>query len=122
MVYQGLKEMYMRRITEILIVTIAASLGAICVFPKALATPPGDTVGFTQYDLQSLCSIGTRVAADTAGGVHFTWMKGINSNSTRNLVCDYLSPSGQWLGGGELGRYGLPQKGLMPDGPAASRF
>ncbi|OGC93542.1 MAG: hypothetical protein A2W25_16975 [candidate division Zixibacteria bacterium RBG_16_53_22] len=108
----------MRRITEILIVTIAASVGAICVVPKALANSPGDTVGFTQYDLQSLCSIGTRVAADTAGGVHFTWMKGINSNSTRNLVYDYLSPSGQWLGEVVLGRYGFPQMALMPDGRA----
>src|SRR5437763_1678565 len=66
-----------------------------------IATSPGDTVGWTQYDYQSNGSSGRRVALDASGGVHFDWMNGVSYPSTRKISYNYLAPGGwQWQGVG----------------------
>jgi hypothetical protein len=60
----------------------------------ALAQEIPETVGFTQYDLQSTGSVGRRIAVDSTGCLHFVWMCGDPYPNTRNVRYNYLGPNG----------------------------
>ena len=64
--------------------------------PGAITQSPGDTVGWTQYDIQSIGSSGNRVAVDSLGGVHFTWMNANSYPMHRYVFYNYRSPLGDW--------------------------
>jgi len=109
----------MKKTIKMLFTAMVAAGFAVAVAPNIFADSPGDTIGFTEYDCQALGSTGSRVAVDSAGGVHFTWLKGINHNSLRYVAYNYRSRSGHWLGGEDVSRGGYPQVALMPDCRAA---
>jgi hypothetical protein len=83
-----------------------------------------DTIGSTQYDLQSTGSIGNRIALDTSAGVHFAWMKGEYYPMSRGVAYNYRSPSGEWLRGRYVSQNGTgyAQLALMPDGRAVVAY
>jgi len=58
---------------------------AMALAVSTSAQMPGDTVGYTQYDYQSLGACGNRIALDGSSNVHVTWMKGVNNNATRHI-------------------------------------
>ncbi|MCP4632965.1 MAG: hypothetical protein GY855_08555, partial [candidate division Zixibacteria bacterium] len=41
---------------------------------SVVASSPGDTIGTTYYDLQTMNVAGSRICSDTLGGYHFLWM------------------------------------------------
>jgi len=104
--------------------SIITALTGVLAIPSAGICSPGDTVGWTQYDMQSNGSSGTRVALDGAGGVHFTWMKSNDFPSHRGVAYNYRSPTGEWLG--EIfvaeGGSGYPQLALATDNRAVILF
>jgi len=83
-----------------------------------------DTVGYTQYDLQSSGSVGERIALDGAGGVHFTWMNASPYPTIRGVAYNYRSPSGDWAGGMFVFQSGAgyPQLALTTDDRAVIVF
>ena len=88
--------------------------------PGLIASSPGDTVGFTQYDYQSNSCAGRRVAVDVAGGVHVAWMNGNPFPSIRQIYYNCLTPSGwMWPAVGQPVSYrsgdGYCNLGLTPD-------
>lgn len=86
----------MRYLSRLVVLTVG--LG-IAVTALAIAQDLHDTVGFTQYDLQSTGSVGRRIAVDSAGCIHFVWMCGEPYPSTRYVRYNYLSPDGfPWPG------------------------
>ena len=93
---------------------------AALITSRAYAQFWPDTVGWTQYDMQSNGSSGNRIALDGAGGVHFTWMKSNAFPSHRGAAYNYRSASGDWLG--EIfiaeGGAGYPQLALATDNRA----
>jgi len=99
-----------------------AAFAVLTYIIVAKAQVPGDTVGFTQYDLQSICSSGNRIAADTLGGVHAVWIRGSDRNTTRYVNYSYCPPFGRWDGAVMMNAAGFPQLGLMPDGRAVVVF
>jgi hypothetical protein len=74
---------------------------AVRIGGDAITDSPGEIIGYTEYDYQTNGSSGNRCAADTDGGVHFTWMKGIQYPDLRNVYYNYLHPNGNWLAPGE---------------------
>jgi hypothetical protein len=75
------------------LVVLTVGLG-IVIPALALAQELPETVGFTQYDLQSTGSVGRRIAVDSAGSIHFVWMCGEPFPYTRNVRYNYLGPNG----------------------------
>jgi hypothetical protein len=57
------------------------------------ADSPGDTVSVTQLDIQIQCTSGSRMAVDTNGGSHFTWMEYVGPQA-RGIYYAYIDPSG----------------------------
>jgi len=96
----------------------------VLAIPGAGICSPGDTVGWTQYDMQSNGSSGNRVALDNAGGVHFTWMKSNDFPSQRGVAYNYRSASGNWLGERFIAENGsgYPQLALAADNRAIILF
>jgi hypothetical protein len=97
---------------------------AIAASNNANAQYRPDTVGWTQYDMQSNGSSGNRVALDTSGGVHFTWMKADPYPSVRGVAYNYRNPSGNWLGTMIIRQNGsgYPQLALTTDNRAVIGF
>ncbi len=75
------------------------------VVKSALPDSPGEIVGYTQWEYQTNGSTGNRCAADTEGGVHFTWMKasGGYPPPQRSVFYNYVDPNELWL---------VPQEGM----------
>jgi hypothetical protein len=68
-----------------------------------LMASPGDIMGWTQYDYQSNGSSGNRIARDSNGGLHMSWMNGIDYGGGLRIVSyNYVDPAGaiQWPGTG----------------------
>jgi hypothetical protein len=76
----------------------------------APAQSPGDTVGVTEQDLQTICSAGHRVALDAAGGAHVVWMGGYFP-APRSVYYNYIDPQRNILYplGTPIGNGGYPQ-------------
>ena len=88
-------------------------------------TSPGIIVGMTQYDYQSNGSTGNRCAVGSDGGVHFTWMNGINYPSQRGVYYNYVDAQGTWLGPvavSQVNGAGYPQIAVMSDNRAAIAY
>ncbi|MBN2541352.1 hypothetical protein JXI42_00645 [bacterium] len=66
-----------------------------------LSTSPGVTVGTSWYDYQQNASMGKMIAVDTEGGIHLTWMNGLNIYAVdRHIYYNYRNPEGVWLAPG----------------------
>jgi hypothetical protein len=106
---------------------LLAALGILILLAwmDAWAQSPGDTVGWTQYDMQTNGSSGHRIAVDDQGGVHFTWMKGAPYPTRRGTHYNFMSADGNWRWPGSGipvsygNRSGFPQMDVMSDGRAA---
>jgi hypothetical protein len=62
--------------------------------PRTITQSPGDTAGFTQYDFQTNGSVGNRIAIDSLGNVHVSWMKGMPYPSVRQVYYNCYTPTG----------------------------
>ena len=71
--------------------------------PSLIASSPGDTVGWTQYDYQSNGSSGNRIALDSHGNVHVDWMHGRSgiTGTARSIDYNYWDSilGWEWPGG-----------------------
>jgi hypothetical protein len=61
---------------------------------RAQAQSPGDTIGFMNYDNQSLASIGSKIAIDREGGVHIVWHQSYPSDIDWNIKYVYIDSYG----------------------------
>jgi hypothetical protein len=85
---------------------IAASI--LIAFVASQAQSPGDTIGWTQYDYQSNCATGQRIALDNNRGVHLVWLDGNPYPSVRNIIYIYIDSVGVQHSH-DLGPGGFPQ-------------
>jgi hypothetical protein len=62
--------------------------------PRTITQSPGDTAGFTQYDFQTNGSVGNRIAIDSLGNAHVSWMNGMPYPSQRRVYYNCYTSSG----------------------------
>jgi hypothetical protein len=86
---------------------LAAALVSV-TFVASQAQSPGDTIGWTQYDYQSNCATGQRIALDNSGGVHLIWHDGNPFPSIRHIIYVYIDSVGV-RHSNDLGSGGFPQ-------------
>jgi hypothetical protein len=87
--------------------------------------PPGEMVGITEYYVQAFGASSQRIGLDSAGGVHFTWTRGVSPN--RNVYYNFRHEDGTWLGPGgtPVSQYagaGFSSMGLLPGGEAVIAY
>lgn len=92
---------------------------------SSIAQSPGDTVGWTQYPYQCEGSTGTRIAVDSHGYVHVTWMGG-SWPSGRGVYYN-CRVDGEWIWPGQGGPIagnmtGFPQLALTSDDRAVIMY
>jgi hypothetical protein len=81
---------------------------ALLIFLRSQAQSPGDTIGWTQYDYQSNCATGQRIAIDNSGGVHMVWLNGDPFPAVRAIIYVYIDSVGV-RHSYDLGSGGYPQ-------------
>ena len=93
--------------------------------PGMITDSPGDIIGWTQFDLQSIGSAGRRMALDDQEGVHFAWTKGINSPDFRHAYFNYCHPDFGCNGPTQISNYegsAFTQLSLLDDGLAVVAY
>ncbi len=81
---------------------------ALLMFVVSQAQSPGDTAGWTQYDYQSNCATGQRIAIDNSGGLHLVWQEGDLFPSVRRIIYVHIDSMGVHHNY-DLGSGGYPQ-------------